>query len=57
MLNPAIVSRIDDICNDNDLSRSEFINGILADYCLKHDYVDSFYKDEVQHEQLIIEGF
>lgn len=34
MLNPKIVSSIDSICADNDLSRSEFINSVLSDFLL-----------------------
>lgn len=40
MLNPKIVSSIDSICADNDLSRSEFINSILSDFLLDNGLVN-----------------
>lgn len=40
MLNPKIVSSIDSICSDNDLSRSEFINSILSDFLLDNGLVN-----------------
>lgn len=55
MLNPKIVSSIDSICADNDLSRSDFINSILSDFLLDNGLDSRPEPNEITEDQIIIE--
>lgn len=57
MLNPKIVSSIDSICADNDLSRSEFINSVLSDFLLDNGLDSLPDPNEILEEQTLLEGF
>lgn len=41
ILNPTIVSKIDNYCSRCNISRSSFINSILLDFILSHDLLKS----------------
>lgn len=57
MLNPKIVSSIDSICADNNLSRSEFINSVLSDFLLDNGLDSLPDPNEILEEQTLLEGF
>ena len=58
MLNPKVVCSIDNICCDNDVSRSDFINSVLSDFLLDNGLVNPQPEpSELIQDQTILEGF
>lgn len=55
MLNPKLVFYIDCICNDNGLSRSEYINSLIAEHIFKKNLSDSIDLQEVYSDKKIVE--
>lgn len=55
MLNPKLVYYIDCICNDNGISRSEYINGLIAEAVFKKNLSDPTDFQDVFTDKKIVE--